>query len=188
MRFNLPEARILDFDTESRPLSWLSQDFVTSELTAIGASFGIGEPLHSWALGIHEPEEMLEGFLTMWNMADIVTGHYIIRHDLPRINASLAEYGFEELPAKMVSDTQSHLTKVQGVSKSQQNLAELLGVDSPKVGMSQGQWRRANRLDAVHLTLRRVEGDVRQHQELRLALIEGGLLGAPRMWSPKHEA
>ena len=31
------ELRILDFDCEARPLSWLAQDYVTKEVTVIAA-------------------------------------------------------------------------------------------------------------------------------------------------------
>src|SRR5262245_59473495 len=44
-------ARVLDFDIENRPLSYLGQDFTTSEVTAIAASFGRKEKMHVWLLG-----------------------------------------------------------------------------------------------------------------------------------------
>jgi len=184
MKLSLKPARILDFDTESRPLSWIGPDFTTSELTAIAASFGLDEPVQVWLLGRTDPVYMLQMFRRMWDEADIVTGHYIRNHDLPRINAMMAEFGLPALDAKLTIDTKNDLVKIQGVSKSQQNLSEMLGIEAPKVGMSQNAWRAANRLERVDLTRARVIGDVRQHQALRLKLNELGWLNPPQLWEP----
>lgn len=181
MRFNLPAARILDFDTESRPLTYLGSDWTTSEITAIACSFG-PEHMSCWLLGIDDPKTMLYSFVAMYNTADIVTGHYIRNHDLPRINAALSEYGLPALKPKLTIDTKNDLKPIQGVSKSQESLAEMLGIVAPKIGMSQGAWRAANRLERVELAHERVVGDVRQHQALRLELTRRGWLNAPKVW------
>jgi hypothetical protein len=185
--------RILDFDIENRPLSYLGQDFTTAEITAIAASFGPDAPVQCWLQDLLTPVPdayeasalaMLKGFRAMYDQADIVTGHYILRHDLPIINGAMLEYGLPSLGPKLVSDTKVHLRRSQGVSKSQENLAALYETSHPKVGMSQKSWRAANRGFAPDLVRERVIGDVRQHQELRLALIKTGMLGPPKMWRP----
>ncbi len=178
--------RILDFDTEARPLSWYGGDFVTKEITAIAAQF-IGEKkMHVWMLGEVEPEEMLDGFLKLYTEADIVTGHFIRGYDLPVVNGALLDFGRPPLGEKLTSDTKGDLVKLQGLSKSQENLGALLGLDAPKVQMDQAKWREANRLTraGIKLTKERVTGDVRQHIELRQKLIDNGWLGPPRVWSP----
>jgi hypothetical protein len=182
--------RLLDFDIENRPLSYLGQDFTTSEVTAIAASFGPDKPMHCWLLDL-QPDAlqasavaMLKGFRAVWDQADIVTGHYILMHDLPIINGALAEYGLPLLGPKLVSDTKIHLKTAKGVSKSQESLGAMLRVPSPKVGMNQAAWRAGNRGLANEQVQARVVGDVRQHQELRLALIEAGMLKPPKMWRP----
>jgi hypothetical protein len=182
MKFDLRAAKILDFDTESRPLTYLGSDFTTSELTAIACSYG---PHHMscWLLGQDDPKTMLYAFTVMYNTADIVTGHYIRNHDLPRINAALSEYGLPGLQPKLTIDTKNDLKPIQGISKSQESLAEMLGIKAPKIGMSQGAWRSANRLERVELARERVVGDVRQHQALRLELTRRDWLNPPKMWN-----
>lgn len=177
--------QILDFDIENRPLSYLGSDFTTSEITAIAAGW-THEPegVTSKLLGVHESEAILDWFVDLYNKADIVTGHFILMHDLPIINGALLEYGKKPLGPKLVSDTKVHLIGGKGVSKSQESLADMLGVEAPKESMSQAKWRDANRLTFTGLleTRRRVEGDVIQHMQLRAALIAGRYLRAPKLW------
>lgn len=182
MRINIRAPKILDFDTESRPLSYLGHDYTTSEITAIACSYG-SHHMSCWLLGEDDLKTMFYRFTVMYNCADIVTGHYIREHDLPRINAGLVEYGLPPLGPKLTIDTYRDLKRIQGVSKSQENLAAMLGLDEPKIGMSQTAWRAANRLERVDLTRDRVVGDVRQHQALRERLTVLGWLGPPVVWS-----
>jgi hypothetical protein len=130
--------------------------------------------------------EMLAGFLERYSEADMVTGHNILRHDLPRLNAMLLEQGMPPLGPKMVSDTYRHLLRRDGVSASQASLAEMLGVPKSKVGMSQVAWRQANRLlpEGLVRTRARVVGDVVQHMALRKRLVELQWLRPPAMWRP----
>lgn len=177
--------RILDFDIENRPLTYAGNDFTFGEVTAIAASFGLDLPVQCWLLGRDDPRDMLQDFVWLYDQADIVTGHYIRKHDLPIVNGALVEYGLPALRPKLTSDTCLDIT-IKGVSKSQESLAAMLGVASPKVYMSQADWRVANRLerDGIELAAARVVGDVRQHQELRLALAKLGHLGPAKVWQP----
>lgn len=187
-------VRILDFDVEARPLSWIGGDFVSKEITAIAWRF-VDEPETQvrtaewfWARSDAEWEsnyaEMLLDFLEAYNQADIVTGHYIRGFDLPTINGALLENGFEPLASKLTQDTKGGLAKRHGVSVSQQSLGAMLRLERDKEAMDQGQWRRANRLtpEGVAETRRRVVGDVEQHIEMRRELLELGWLGPPIMW------
>ena len=182
-------ARILDFDIENRPLSYLGQDFTTAEITAI-ASCWVGEPqsMEVFLLGgAHEPADMLRGFVARYNGADMVTGHYIRKHDLPIINGSLVEQGMAPLSEKLTCDTKLDLVSHGGaISASQENLSEMLGIRRPKVHMNTPRWREANRLTerGLKLTHARVAGDVLQHMALRKKLVELNLLGAPKAWRP----
>lgn len=185
MRLTLPAARILDFDIENRPLSYLGSDFTTADVTAIAASFGPND-MYCWLLGRDSQEDMLTGFVELYNRADMVTGHYIRKHDLPHINGALAERGLPTLGVKMTSDTKLDLVKFTGISKSQESLAAMFGLPQPKVHMTQPAWRAANRLEHIELAEERVVADVRQHQALRLKLIEQGMLGPPKAWRPKR--
>lgn len=178
-------ARILDFDIEARPLSWYAGDMTSREVTAIGCKF-IGERTnHCWLLGEDTLEEMLEGFRELYDQADIVTGHYIRGYDLPNLNGAYIELGLPTLGPKLSHDTKQDLIKWQGGSKSQENIAAMLGLTAPKVLMTQADWREANRLTpkGLSLTKKRVLGDVRQHIEMRSKLIDLGLLRPPRVWT-----
>lgn len=184
------KLRILDCDIENRPLAYLGGDFTTSEITAIAACFD-GEPktMRVWLLGRDKPAEMLEAFRKMYDQADMVTGHYIRGHDLPKINGAMIEHGLELLAEKLTCDTKLDLVSHGGeISASQENLATALGLDhlSPKVHMSNAQWREANRLTQAGLRLSelRARGDVIQHMALRKALVARGLLGPPKVWRP----
>jgi hypothetical protein len=116
----------------------------------------------------------------------MVTGHYIRGYDLPNLNGALKEAGLPLLGPKLTCDTKLDLVKSSGVSKSQESLGAMLGIEAPKVHMTQADWREANRLTpkGVAKTIERVTGDVRQHIQLRDALLERGMLGPPRVWSP----
>jgi hypothetical protein len=183
------KLRILDFDIENRPLSYLGQDYTTAEITAIAWCFD-GEPdtLRCVLLGHTFGVEWLLGeFLGAYNAADMVTGHYIRMHDLPIINGSLVEHGMPCLEPKMTCDTKLDLVKKGPViSASQENLCAMLGLPKPKVHMNTVMWREANRLtDAgLKLTAKRAVGDVIQHMALRKALVARNLLSAPKTWRP----
>jgi len=190
--------RVLDFDIENRPSSYWYGDKTTAEVTAIAWSW---VPDDGWIAVVHcevltprltrrshqkQMRQMLEHFVEAYDWADMVTGHYIRRHDLPIINAMLVEQGMPLLGEKLAQDTRVDLKKFQDIAKSQEALGAMLGLEWPKEHMTQSDWREANRLsiEGVRETERRVVGDVRQHIELRGALLERDLLRGPKMWRP----
>jgi len=184
MRFDIRPYKVLDFDIENRPLSYWFDGQCTAEITAIAASFGPDEIVRVWLLGQDEPVTILESFRRMYDAADVVTGHYIRKHDLPIINGAMLEYGLPPLGPKMTSDTKLDLVKIKDMSLSQESLGAMYGLSQPKVHMTQDDWRKANRLQRIDLTRKRVVADVRQHQMLRMTLINQGMLSAPQMWEP----
>ena len=179
--------RVLDFDIENRPLNYAGEDFTFSENTAY-AWHVIGEPGAPMvaALGEVSGETMLQQFLLAYDAADMVTGHNILKHDLRLLNGASLELGLPPLRPKLVHDTYKHLKKKSGVSGSQESLAEMLGIEAPKVGMSHGAWREANRLTeaGIEKTKRRCQGDVIQHMALRAKLLDLGWLNLPVRWGP----
>ena len=186
-------TRILDFDIENRPLSYYGGDLTTAEITAIAWSWADEERVTCYQLQGFDDEfkyrpKMLAAFVTAYDAADYVTGHYIRKHDLPLINGALVELGWPTLSPKLTIDTKLDLVKwsFQTQPKSQQELALTLGIEAPKVQMSQQDWREANRLTPAGLakTRERVVGDVRQHKLLRLELQRRGLLREPKVWAP----
>lgn len=176
--------RILDFDVEARPLSWIGGDYVSKEVTAVAWAW-VGETTATaYLLGETDPREILESFLKAYDSADLVTGHYIRGYDLPMINGGLAEYQMPALGKKMTHDTKLDLLRLSGLSKSQESLGAMLGLEHPKVQMNQTKWRAANRLTPAGFDFvrERVMGDVLQHIEMRQRLLELGYLGSPKLW------
>jgi hypothetical protein len=201
--------RILDFDIENRPLTYWVPDRPTAEITSIASCWvddptsvevlllGTGCRHHGWDCPDLEPGEMsgrdiLTRFVARYNEADMVTGHYIRRHDLPIINAMLMEEGLPLLERKLTSDTKVDMVKKADLPATQEFLLETLNVRAEsgkqllKYHMSQTDWREANRLspDGLRKTRERVQSDVLSHMRLRLAMVERGMLRGPRMWDP----
>lgn len=179
------KLKILDFDTENRPLSYWYSDVTTAEITAL-ASCWVDDlsSLEVLVLGRDSILDILQAFVKRYNEADIVTGHYIRRHDLPLINGQLLENGMPALQPKMVSDTRTDLIKKHGLPATQEYLGEVIGLPAEKVHMTQHRWRKANRLtpEGIVATQSRVTGDVLQHMELREGMLKLGILKAPKIW------
>ena len=203
MEITIDSPLILDFDIENRPGAYWYDGNPTSEVTAIAWSF-VGQPtVHCEALPPRLATEagyqlamqkMLLGFLHAYELADVVTGHYIRKHDLPILNGALIEWADQQLSPKLTIDTKLDLVRWGGFAKTQENLGLLMEKLTPGVSrylankehMTQMDWRQANRLteEGVAETERRVVGDVRQHKELRLELVHHGLLRSPKVWRP----
>lgn len=192
------EAKILDFDCEVRPLSytgWGNTDEITSiacswygtrEVSFFHLPAGLSTNLDYELASI----KMLDEFVKLYDQADIVTGHYIRNFDLPKINGALIDNDMPVLQIKMTSCTKNDLVRFSGLSKSQENLGQLLAKFnskeylSNKEHVSQMNWREVNRLteEGIQGNKRRVTGDVKQHKEMRECLIKAGLLRAPKVW------
>lgn len=178
---------ILDFDIENRPLTYWTPDRPTAEITAIASAFvGDDKSMRTSLLGIDDPLKMLINFVDRYDEADMVTGHYIRRHDLPIINGALMEFGLKKLKPKLTCDTRLDMYKKGDLPATQEYLSELLGCPYPKVHMTQNDWRESNRLTTrgLGLTKSRVMGDVLQHMWLRKKMVELGLLSSPKLWRP----
>ena len=185
VRITARPLRILDFDIENRPLTYLGSDFTTAEVTAISWAWSDQpEDVTVYLLGEAELPDILRAFCAAYEQADVVTGHFILGHDLPMINGALMEFGMPALSDKLVSDTKVHLLRAKGLSKSQESLGAMFHLDHDKVQMNQFKWRAANRLtpEGLNYVRERVAGDVRQHIALRAKLLEGGYLSGPRLW------
>lgn len=178
--------KVLDFDIENRPLTYLGGDWTTAEVTAIAAGWVGKKEVQCWALGQDSARTMLNEFKRLYDEADMVTGHYIRKHDLPILNGAYLELGLDTLGPKLTSDTKLDLIHRKDISASQEALAGMYGIPEPKIHMTQPGWRAANRLtpEGIILAKKRVVGDVIQHKALRQKLIEAKALKAPRAWNP----
>lgn len=177
--------KVLDFDIENRPLTYLGSDWTTAEVTAVAWAWAHDpDNVTVYLLGETELPQILAAFLAAYTEADQVTGHYIRGHDLPMINGALVEFGLPVLPDKMSQDTKLDLTRTKGISLSQESLGAMFRMEQQKQSMNQAQWRAANRLTPEGLAevRRRVVGDVRQHLGIRAKLLELGYLSPPKLW------
>lgn len=198
MRISAP--KILDFDLECRPLSYTGWGN-TDEITSIACSFVGERTVHFFHLPAgmttdleyeRSTVKMLAAFVELYDQADMVTGHYIRNFDLPKINGGLIDNNLPVLKPKLTSCTKNDLVRFSGLSKSQENLGMLLAKFNSKEFLgrkehvSQMEWRQVNRLtrEGIRDNQRRVTGDVKQHKELREALLSAGLLKAPKTWRP----
>ena len=180
------KVRILDFDIENRPLSYWVPDRPTAEVTAIAWSWSGSDVVETYILGRDDPALGLLDFAVAYHAADIVTGHYIRKHDLPIVQSEMMEKGIALLESKLTIDTKLDMVKKGDMPATQEHLAEMLGVPAAKVHMTQAMWRESNRLTpaGIKFTEKRVVGDVIQHKQIRTAMLEAGWLGAPKMWRP----
>lgn len=181
--------RVLDFDIETRRVGFHSAGRFAPdgcEPVAIAASWADRQPVTCWMLTDHTSVEMLSGFRKLWDEADLVTGHYIRKFDLPIINGALLEHGLPLLTSKLTCDTKGDLVDRAGLSASQENLSLMLSLERDKFHMSDHNWRAVARLEpeAMLACRRRVVDDVRQHKLLRAKLTAAGALKPPRTWRP----
>lgn len=115
--------------------------------------------------------------------ADVVTGHNVIRFDLPILNAECLLLGLPLLGSVLVQDT-IRLPRSKGFKKGQDNMAHALGVKEEKLPLNWAQWEEAYG-DAALATLKeRCASDVLMHIEMRERMREQGWLKAPRLWNP----
>lgn len=190
MRFrNAAKLRILDFDIETRRVGFFQAGKFGPdgcEPIAVAASWLGEKHVHVWLQPQDSVPEMLTGFAELYAQADMVTGHYVRKFDLPILNGSLLEHGLPLLPQKLVSDTKTDLVTKAGISASQENLGAMLALADSKYHMNDHRWRLATRLtvDGIEEARKRVIADVRQHKMLRAALIAAGALRPASVWAP----
>ena len=185
IRVTARPQRVLDFDCECRPLTFLG-DINTKEITAMAWAWtDRPDDVTCYLLGDTDLPDMLRAFVEAYTQADLVTGHYIRGFDLPLINGALTEYFLPPLGDKLTHDTKLDAVRRHGMSNSQESWAAQLDCDHAKEQMDQIKWRKANRLTADGLAeaRRRVCGDVTQHIELRAKMQRLGYLSAPVYWS-----
>lgn len=179
--------RVLDFDVEARPLGWISDDYTHKEVTVIAwAWMGETPDVRALTKDARSRARMLTAFRKVYDQADMIVGHFIRGYDLPTVSAMLVELGEPSLSQKLTHDTKLDLPSLQGVSKSQKNLADLLGIEDEKLDMTVGDWRRANRLEpaGVAKACDRAALDVIQNMAVYRAATSKRLLGPPKVWRP----
>lgn len=181
--------RVLDFDIETRRIGFHTAGRFAPdgcEPVAIAASWMGSDDVRCWAQPDVSSESMLLGFKKLYDEADIVTGHYIRKFDLPILNGAMLEHGLPLLGPKLTSDTMLDLVRFAGMSKSQENMSLTLGVDEGKFHMSDFKWRRVARLDPAMMRdcYERATSDIKQNKAYRQRLIDAKALKPPKVWRP----
>jgi hypothetical protein len=183
--------RILDFDIECQPGAWIGSDYTTKRLLSIAAAWIVdGQPVDLECKTVRPRKgaraSILRWFLTLYDEADMVTGHFIRGYDLPVLQGAYMRHHLPLLGQKLTLDTKNDLAKVSGISKSQENLGALYELKHPKEPMTTIDWEDAADLtpEGLHQLETRNRRDVEQHVELLGAMLEAGPLGAPTMWLP----
>lgn len=124
---------------------------------------------------------MLEAFLEAYNEADMVTGHNLIRFDLPVLNSEYLRLGLPPLGEKLVQDTM-RMPKSKGFKRGLDNLAALYDVPAEKLAMNHQQWQDAYADPSWAEVEKRAATDVVLHKLVRQALLDRGHLKPPMRW------
>ena len=184
------DLRVLDFDLETVAAGFADPEWVPQKVTCVAWSW-IGEEAVESRIATSEglfrrPErrrKMLIPLLEAISEADMLTGHNIIRFDLPVLNAECMRLNLPTLGTKLVQDT-IRLDKTKGFKKGQDNLVTLLGTTTPKLALSWQEWQHAYEEKGWATVVERCKSDVEGHKEMREALLECGWLKDPVRWRP----
>lgn len=182
------DRKTLIFDIETRKVGFHTGGRFAPdgcEPIAIAWSWLGSDDVECWQLGKWPVRVLLEQFRLAYDEADVLVGHYIRKFDLVVLNGSMLEHRLPPLSAKLVVDTHD-IHRAGGISKSQENLAELFDLSEAKYHMNDARWREATRLtkEGMQETRRRVVDDVLQSKKLYEALREHGWLRPPKLWRP----
>jgi len=187
----LIDERILDFDIETMAAGFADPEWVPQKVTCIAWSWVGSDEVKVMTCGgsgglFEAPRlrrRMIEAFLKDYALADMVTGHNLIRFDLPVLNADCMRLGLPPLSPIRVQDTM-RILRSKGFKKGQDNLAGLVKTHDRKLAMDWQQWEDAYATPGWPVVMDRARSDVVMHKQLRLAMIERGWLKPPTTWRP----
>lgn len=182
---------VLDFDCETIAAGFADPDWVPQKVTCIAWSWIGSDEVRvktcGGSRGLYEDPNLRRGlladFLVDYHRADMVTGHNLLRFDLPVLNADIMRLGLPPLGPKLVQDTM-RIPRSKGFKKGQDNLAGLVETYERKLALGWQQWEDAYRAPGWPVVMDRARSDVIMHKELRAAMLERGWLKAPRTWHP----
>lgn len=182
--------RILDFDIETVAAGFADPEWVPQKITCVAWSW-IGEEEIESRISTSEglfrrPErrrKMLVPLLEAIAEADMVTGHNILRFDLPLVNTECMRLGLPTLGAVRVQDT-IRIIRSKGFKKGQDNLETLLKTQSRKLPLNWQEWQEGYEEKAWAAIVERCKTDVKGHKEMREAMLERGWLRPAIWWKP----
>lgn len=182
-------ARILDFDLETVAAGYADPQWVPHTVTCWACAWADDGQVTVEALppglfyDLAARREFIRPLVERVAEADIVTGHNLLRFDLPVLNAECLRVGLPPLPAVAVQDT-IRLPRSKGFKKGQDNLGHVLGLREEKLPLSWAEWAAAYAEPDLVTVKERCASDVRMHLRMREAMLERGWLRAPRAWRP----
>jgi DNA polymerase elongation subunit (family B) len=179
--------KLLDFDIETVAAGYADPQWVPSTVTAWAYSWGGDIVVEALPVAkfydVEARRRFLEPLIHELGQADVVTGHNVLRFDLPVLQAEVMRLGMPSLPPLLVQDT-IRLPRSKGFKKGQDNLGVLLAVPVGKLPLNFQQWAEAYAEPDLGTVKDRVAGDVRQHMLIREAMRDRGWLTPPRRWQP----
>ena len=184
------EGRVLDFDLETLAAGFADPQWVPQKITVASWSWVDEEEIHTVITtkeGFFSREirarEVLAPLVEVIEQADMLTGHNLLRFDLPVLNAELLRCGLPSLKKVKVQDT-IRLAKTKGLKKGQDDLSVMASGSLKKKTMNWEEWDRAYEEDSWDEIIERCESDILQHKELRLYLLKNNYLRPPQIWYP----
>ena len=185
----LKQLKILDFDIETLAAGFADPNWVPQKITCISWSWIGSDEVKSVTTGKDGFfDKRIRGkriaqFLKEFEEADIVTGHNLLRFDLPVLNAECILCGLGKLPSIRVQDTMK-LPKTKGLKKGLDNIGIMLGSPQEKQAMNWAEWDSAYEVDGWPEIISRCESDVLLHKQIRQAMIDEDILGPITTWTP----
>lgn len=180
--------RVLDFDVETVAAGFADPNWVPQKITCVAWSWVGSDKVESRICGplglFGDPSlraKMLQPLLDEIAKADMVTGHNILRFDLPVINAECLRLGLDPIREVKAQDTMRFL-RSKGFKKGQDTLGSMLRLRNEKMGLNWQDWQDAYDEEGWADIRRRAESDVIMHKEMRLELIERNILKKPITW------
>lgn len=181
--------RVLDFDVETLAAGFADPAWVPQKITCCAWSWVGSDEVKATIcgpMGFFKPElrrKMLLPLLEAISEATMVTGHNLLRFDLPVINSECLRLGLPTLGAVLVQDT-IRLKRTKGFKKGQDNLGRLLKTLQQKESMDWQAWEEAYEEDGWPLVESRAKTDVIQHKQIREQMLERDWLKPPTLWRP----
>jgi hypothetical protein len=110
----------------------------------------------------------------MVESAGAVTGHNILRHDIPLLNSHFDRMDQPRIEWPHAIDTMKLITGGMGMSRSQENLLAMYELNREKMTVPLAIWEKAWRgsVKESRIVVERCETDVLGHIELYKKLIE----------------
>lgn len=175
------KLRGLCFDIENKPGTYGPGDYTHPKVTAVAWQFLDHKRPRSIVFNRADPDDMrlkAERFRAVWDAADFVMGHNIRRHDTKILNGLYTALNLPILTRKRMVDTYLDQPKMEGLSRSLENLAARWGCPIEKLSMPEHAWDLA--YDGVPKYVermrKRAESDVAINIWLHRELLERGLL------------